>query len=94
VISDVTKERRAKRNGTIWFIELNVAQNGKFGVMFLQSLTNIRNGICVSTNKYAYIHSCVSTRLTMGIVQDGGSIVNIVSFEICMVRNNVITEHI
>jgi len=51
VISDVTKERHAKRNGTIWFTDLNVAQNGKFGLMFRQNLANIWNDICVSTNK-------------------------------------------
>ena len=92
MISDVTNERHAKRNGTIWFIDLNVSQNGRFGLMFRQNLANIRYGICASTNKYAYIHPPVSVRLTKGIAKYGVSIVNIVLFETCMIRNYVITE--
>jgi hypothetical protein len=55
VIPDVTTDRHAKRNGTILFKDLNVTQNGKFGLMFRQNLPNVWNGICVATNKYAYI---------------------------------------
>ena len=47
MISDVTKDRHAKRNGAILFIDLNVAQNGKFGLMFRQDFgQHLKQHLC------------------------------------------------
>jgi hypothetical protein len=58
------------------FIDLTVVKNGKFCLKFRQNLANIWKGICVATNKYAYVHSRTSTPLTEGVVTDACWLIN------------------
>lgn len=90
---DITKERRAKRNGTIFLRTASSNTKGKIWFNVSSKLDAHSETACVSqANKYASLYACTSTGLTDGIVTGGVGIVHTFLLETYLGRKYVLTE--